>query len=761
MSAAPHSRSQRDVILVGAGHAHIQVLRAFAMDRPPEVRLTLVVDTPVAVYSGMVPGVVAGQYRPEEVEIDAVPLARRAGARVVLARATGVDVGAKRIRLAGRPSLPYDLASVDIGSTVTGHDLPGVREHALATRPIGRFLAGLAAVEAQARAACGPLRVVVVGGGAAGCELVCTLQTRLAACMSSPDRLEMSLLHAGQRPLPGYPDAVVARVERVLEARGIRRLAARTVTGAGADGVRVGGGDVVPADVLIWATGAAAHPFFADSGLPTDERGFVLTRPTLQAVGDEALFAVGDCATLADFQATPKAGVYAVRQGPVLVHNLRAALGGAPLARYRPQRDFLTLLNLGDGTALGAKWGRAFDGRWVMRWKDRIDRRFMRRFQVLAADGSTAPPVMADGEGGMEMVCGGCAAKLGQESLERALDRLPAPPPAPEVELGLAEADDVVAWRLPAGDLLVASVDSFRAFTDDPWLVGRVAALNAVSDLEAKGVAARWAQAIVALPLADDERAAEETLFQVLAGARSVFDPLGVRLLGGHTSRAVELQVGFAVQGVATDGGVGLLRRRGRELAAGQRLVLTKALGTGVVWHADMAGRARGRWIEAALASMQVSNAAAAAIGRRHGATAATDITGFGLAGHLASMLAGSGLSARLALAALPALPGALSLLAAGERSTFHDENARLRRAMAIPTVLAADPRLELLFDPQTAGGLLLVVPAAASAGVLDELQAACAGAAVDVGEVAVTREDGAVIEVAGEIPAAGRRPGG
>ncbi len=738
----------RELVLVGAGHSHVQVLRSFAMNPPERTRVTLIVDLPVAVYSGMVPGLVAGEYRAQDLEIDAVPLARLAGARVVLAPAIAFDPIAKTVTPAGRPPIPYDLASVDIGSTVFGLELPGIAEHALPTRPIGRFVARVAEVEAAARAAAGPFRVLVVGGGAGGVELAATFRARLAPLAKAG--LEVRLLHTGERLLATYPSGLSRRVESALGRRGIAILAGRRVRAAEPGVAVLDDGERLPFDALVWASGATAHPLLPSSSLACDERGFALVRSTLQARDHDDVFAAGDCATLIDFPTTPKAGVYAVRQGPVLTANLRARLAGEPLRRYRPQRDFLTLLNLGDGTAIGSKWGASFEGAWVMRWKDWIDRRFMARFQVLQDDGAPGPAreqmgEMATGEG-MEMVCGGCAAKLGQEALDRTLARLPPAPPAPEVVLGMGEADDVVAYELPGGDTLVASVDFFRAFTDDPFLVGRVAAANSISDLEAKAVAPRWAQALVALPLAAGEREAEQTLFQVLAGARATFDSLGVRLLGGHTSRAVDLQVGFAVQGVAAPGGR-LLRRRG-EIAVGDVLVLTRPLGTGVLFHADMAARARGPWLAAALAGLAASNAPAAAIARELGAGAATDITGFGLGGHLASMLAGSGLAARLRLAALPALAGAVELLARGERSTFHGENAKLRKALAIPRELATEPRLELLFDPQTAGGLLFAIAAERAPGALSRLATAGCSQACVIGELVPARPDGAVAEI-------------
>ena len=310
------------------------------------------------------------------------------------------------------------------------------------------------------------------------------------------------------------------------------------------------------------------------------------------------------------------------------------------------------------------------------------------------------------------MPCGGCAAKLAAPALSRALARLGAPLDDPAVRLGLAEADDAAAIALPGGELLLATLDAFRAFTDDPFLVGRVAAVNAVSDVAAKGGRPRHALALVTLPEEDPARA-EETLVQVLAGVRAALDPLGVSLVGGHTSIGPELFVGLSVTGVL-GAGEPLLGKRG--LRPGDALILTKPLGTGVVLAADMQGRAPGRALEATLASMLQPNLEAADAARALGARACTDVSGFGLAGHLAELLRASGVAASLDPAALPALPGALELLAAGVRSSAHAQNAVLPGAIRLPPGAASHPAYPLLFDPQTSGGLLFGTSAPAPA---------------------------------------------
>ncbi len=726
----PTSTSKRtDLVLVGGGHSHVQVLEGFAMEPPPETRITLIVDQPVATYSGMVPGFVAGQYRREELEIDVLPLARRIGARVILAKAVRISTARKQIVLEGRPAVSFDFASINIGSTVAGLSTPGVREHAIPTRPIGLFVSRVDALFERLRTERprDTFRVVVVGAGVGGVEVAFALDHRLREAGHAVD---VSVIESGPEILPGYSAGMRRRTVRAAKERRIHVLTGRRVVGVEANTARLtdpqGTETDAAFDLLLWVTGAVSQPLFRDSDLPTDERGFVRVRSTLQLLDHDDILAVGDCATLENHPSTPKAGVYAVRQGPVLTANLRRLLaGGKLLDRYTPQHDFLTLVNTGGGGAIGGKWFLSFEGDWVFRLKDAIDRKFMHRFQPLdhpnrSTAFDTAAMGQEDGEGAeMEMLCGGCAAKLGQLALERTLSRLPPAAENRSVELGLGDADDAACYTAPGGERVVSSVDQFRAFTDDPFLVGKVAAINAASDLYAKGVEPRYAHALVALPEGSSDSEHEDTLFELMAGARAALDELGIALIGGHTTTATELLMGFHVEGFAERDQELLAQKR---LRAGETLILSKALGTGVLFRADMRGELRGPWFKGALASMQRSNREAAAVARRFGARAATDITGFGLAGHLASMLRAADLAAVVDVTRLPALPGATEILETGLRSTFHEENARVARGMEIDGAARRDPRFALLFDPQTSGGLLFGVPEKNAEGALATL---------------------------------------
>ncbi len=361
------------LLLVGGGHAHLLVLEELAQNRKVDLEVTVVADRQGAVYSGMVPGLVAGSYRPSQLTVDLEALCRRSRAHFVEARVDRVDASNRRLHLHDGSTLEYDLASLNIGSTVAGLDLPGVRQYAVSTRPIADLVARLApeTLERDAR----PAEILVVGGGAGGVELAFCLAARP---VDRPRRVRV--VTAAAQLLSPRRSRLAQRVARLASRRGIDLLYDTEVTSVAEGLASTRDGSALPFDLLVWATGAASFPLARDSGLPADARGFLLVEDTLQVVDHPNLFAAGDCATLRNSPQTPKAGVYAVRQGPVLAGNLQALVSGKPLRRYTPQNDFLTLLNLGDGRAVGARFGMTFAGRWVLWLKDRIDRRFVERF---------------------------------------------------------------------------------------------------------------------------------------------------------------------------------------------------------------------------------------------------------------------------------------------------------------------------------------------------------------------------------------------
>ncbi|RMD95600.1 MAG: selenide, water dikinase SelD, partial [Alphaproteobacteria bacterium] len=428
--------------------------------------------------------------------------------------------------------------------------------------------------------------------------------------------------------------------------------------------------------------------------------------------------------------------VYAVRQAPVLAHNLAEALrGGARLRRYRPQRDYLKLVSLGEKAALADKFGLRLEGRLLWRWKDRIDRRFMEKFRELPRMSPPPPPRRAaqgvvEALAGGQPMCAGCGAKVGGATLSEMLAGLPRPPRA-DVEAGAG--DDAAVLNI-AGRRQVITTDQLRAFSEDFGLFAGIAAVHALGDVWAMGASPQAALANIVLPPMSPALQAR-TLAEIMGAAAEVMSAAGAAIVGGHTGLGAELSVGFTVTGLAE----APLGKGGA--VAGDALILTKPLGTGTILAAEMALKARGDWVAAALASMARAQGEAAAI-LAPVAHAMTDVTGFGLAGHLLEICAASGTGAEISLADLPLLPGAEALAARGIRSTLWPAN----RAAAEGRVEApVNARAALLFDPQTAGGLLAAVPAEEADRVLAALLKAGFGAAV-VGRV-TDRQDRLVVK--------------
>jgi pyridine nucleotide-disulfide oxidoreductase family protein len=362
------------LVLVGAGHAHAQVLLDWARAPLPGVELVLVSPLALAPYSGMVPGWLAGHYRFDEIVIDFAALARAAGARWVQDELVALDAGARQLRLAGGGVLDYSLLSLNVGSTLRPPAVPGAT--VLSLRPLSALRPAWEAFlrQWQDSADTAPLRVVAVGAGAAGFESVLAVLAQLRRLR--PQRpVTAALLSRGQL-LPGLAPRA-------------RQAAARTLAAAGVvwhEGLEGHPENLAGAGLVLWATGAQAHDWQRDTqtrgGLAAHADGFIAITPTLQSLSHPEVFAVGDGAHWGLDAPLPKAGVYAVRQGPVLTANLRAALRGEPLQAYRPQRRYLALLATADGRAIAARGGLGASGRWAWRWKDHIDRGFVSRFAV-------------------------------------------------------------------------------------------------------------------------------------------------------------------------------------------------------------------------------------------------------------------------------------------------------------------------------------------------------------------------------------------
>lgn len=700
---------RHNIVLLGVGHTNAHVLKMWRMQPLDGANLICVSDFPLVSYSGMLPGVLAGLYPQEQMEIDLVRLCTASGARLIVDRVTGVDVTHRELQFGSRPPLRYDWLSIGIGSRprVDGIDVV-CPERLLAIKPMQTFLQRLdQAFQRLPDSRTARPTITVIGGGVGGIEIACCLRNRLQQHFPGGFSLRMvSASEVGSGLLP----ATVARVGDLFRKRDVELVEGSPVGEIGDGEIVLQNGRRLASDLNLLATGAVASEFLKSVPLPRDARGFLLTRATLQSIGNDRVFAVGDSGTLEE-NPTEKAGVFAVRQGPILWKNLRRSLQGRSLMAYRPQTGFLKLLNQGDGSAIAEYMGRSLAGRWAWKLKDRIDRRFMSMYQdYRPMPMGRSTPTVADEEA---MRCLGCGGKLGGLSLRQALERIDLPG-NDRVVIGLEQSDDAAVVRV-AGPEVTVTTDFFAAPFDDPFTNGRIAALNAASDCFAMNARPTTALTLAQIPLGHP-RSQADVLTELVAGAAHEFSGMGVAIVGGHTIEGPRLTIGFTVIAEQQEQ---TTRKSG--LKPGDQLILTKPLGTGILLAALMRAQCQATWYGPLVQAMVTSNRIALDLGQRFPVSSLTDVTGFGLAGHLFEMLQASQVSARLELASLPLLPGVTELLEQGVESTLATDNREF--AATLVWQCPESPSGQVLFDPQTSGGLLLGVAAERTDEVLEFLQ--------------------------------------
>lgn len=702
---------EKDLVLVGGGHSHALVLLRLSMAPLSGVRVTLISESSTSPYSGMLPGLVAGHYEPRDVYVDLRKLCHHASVRFIQARVCGIDPNNKRVILEGRPPVEYDVVSINAGITPE-MQADGAAEYAVPVKPIATFWPRWQTVSSVLLQSGEPRNIAVIGGGAGSVELALAMAHRLR---SAPVRHRISLVIKAEDVVKEYPARMRRWLYQRLQRDGIQVHTQFAVTRVTATHIENASGQFLEADHVFWCTQARAAAWLEKSGLAVTPQGFLRVHPTLQSISHQDVFAAGDCAWL-EGHSLPRAGVYAVRQAPVLQENLARHLRGQALQTYRPQSNFLSLLACGDKDAVGAKGRFSLAGAWVWHWKDRIDRRFMHMFHSLPV----MPPPRQEEDQSLEPPaarCGGCGAKVGADILKQALIGLSESAPDDAAIIILPNNTDTHDDNAP---VLVQSVDALKPLFDDPYLFARLATLHALSDLFAMHATPHSAQLLLEVPILKGTLQLRD-LRQLLPGVQAELEQHGATLIGGHTLEGDNLQVGLNVNGFAHP--QQLLRKRG--VCEGDVLILTKPLGTGAIFSAAMRGAAEAAWIDQAIASMQVSNAYAADIFAQQGAHALTDVTGFGLLGHLAEMLQATNLRIMLKLSAVPVLEGALECIRRGYQSTLSPANRRVRHAFQLQGVSSDDPRYQLLFDPQTSGGLLASLPQTSAYTCLEALHAA------------------------------------
>lgn len=699
----PH---KEDLRLIGGGHSHIAVIKKLGMNPIPGIRVTLISNNALTPYSGMLPGLIAGHYTFEDCHIDLRKLCQWAGVQFVCSEVRHIDPITKQIYCHQYPTLRYDLLSINVGSKPALNEINNATIHGHPIKPVEQFLQNWHKWLESAQTTRRSNQIVVIGGGAAGVEILLAMHYKL--CSTTVIQADFTLICADPHILSSHNKRVQEFFKHHLQTLGIRIVCGKHVTSVTAHQLELNDNTTVNYDFFAWAIHAGAQSWLTESGLKCDEQGFIQVDQYLRSISHPDIFSAGDCATFMPMP-LPKAGVYAVRQGPILAKNIAAQFENQQLLPFKPQRHFLSILTTGERYAIASRGPLFARGKWVWLWKNHIDRTFMARFN---------PPPMVNAnhsdDAAKSMRCGGCGAKVSSNILKNVLSQLDI---QPHPDVGSGPGDDAAIITLPANTRWLQSVDFFRSFIDDPYLLGRIAATHSLGDIYAMGGVPHSALVTTVIPYSS-EPIMQETLLHLMLGVLKTLNDENTALIGGHSGEGPEMAIGLTINGTLPSNKA--LTKS--ELTPGDTLILTKPIGSGVLLAANMAARCQGLWLEQALAYMLQSNRAAATILRSYSARGCTDVTGFGLLGHLQEMLLASQCSASLSMNAIPIMEGAQQCSLQGIQSTIYNAN---KQASQCQNYVGQHPNYPLLFDPQTAGGLLAGIPAECTNECLHALSAA------------------------------------
>lgn len=666
--------------MIGGGHSHIQVLKTLSEQaaKPFEVILvTNVIETP---YSGMLPGQLAGWYEQSETHFNLLKVCAQSQTTLIQATVTGIDPTKKVVHLAGRPPLDYDFCSINVG--VRPWQPRGCENNpfVMAVKPISEILSRWKSMDDSL-----PKRVLVVGAGAAGFEISNIVNARTPAT-------EVSLIDSGSLVLPTFGSSTRQKAEKILRRNSITTLLNHKLIEVQDQKAIFENQPEILFDRMILSTGALAPAWFKETSLDLSQDGYLLVDETLKT-SDPFIFAAGDCIHFSPHP-LPKSGVFAVRQGPILTENLLAQAQGNGLQSYRPQKRSLALLVSAKKRALFSYGPISFESAAAWTLKDLIDRRFMRMFGGME-------PAMQSLPGDAENTCGGCGGKVESQIVQNAVQNLKLDP---EIKKLLPlHIDDVGEFQN-----LAVSIDGFRSFTQDLFLFGKIATLHALNDIWASGSVPNAITVQVNLPEMPPLQRSRH-LKEMMEGVFEVLKKWNIQLLNAHTSESVEYSISMT--------SIGQIKNRWRKSPLGRNLslILTKPVGSGVYLQALMKGQLTQRgWSELK-----------AHLEQDHGDWAmkttvpiqnSTDISGFGLWGHLQEMLGDELELKDLKIGQVPELSEFNHYLALGNQPHLLASN---QKSLFPNNFTLADCG----FDPQTNGPLLLAVEINQAKRLVQELQ--------------------------------------
>ena len=685
------------VVLVGGGHSHVLLIKKFSMSKIANTELTLVNPNPYLFYTGMIPGYIAGHYSIKDVKIDLSKLCEKAGVRYIEGIVENINERKNEIFLSNKNIIGFDILSLDIGVKSNNQRY---FQSCLSTgiKPLNKFVENWNNYIEKLVSKMKQPNILIKGGGVGGIEVAMAISFKLKNMgfdkynimvidkANILNDLNISSQKFIRKQLFLQKIKILENVE-VDNEKNLLQLFQKQFN--------------ENPNFVIFSSGAEPHSWLKNTNLELNN-GFIVVDEYLRTKTSKKIFASGDCINF-EKKNLSKSGVYAVRQAPILYKNIDLTLRNIPLKKFFPQKKTLKLISLGKKSAIWDRGFFSFSGSYIWYIKNYIDRNFMKKFFININEKELKFNQDTDNS----VLCAGCAAKVGNESLEKVLKDLKQPN-GNDVLLGMG--DDAAILNV-GKNKLVFTTDHFRAFTSDLFLLSKIAAIHSMNDIWAMGATPKIALANIILPDAK-EKVQENWLREIMKGSSDIFSNENVSIVGGHTSVGEEFSIGFNVNGFCKKKPVTISGAKDGDI-----LILTKPIGSGVLLAAKMQYLVDGEAISKLFSWMCKSQSKASKILSE--SNAMTDITGFGLAGHLAKICQSSKVSACINFNSIPVYQKSMCLSMKGIRSSLFEQNIKFSNNLIFNT----NKNCDLLFDPQTSGGLLASVSKEKINSIIDELK--------------------------------------
>ncbi len=698
------------IVLIGGGHSNAQLLKFYAMKPCHDLQITLISDQLYAPYSGMLPGYLGGWYSHDDIHFDLYKLSKRAGVRFIHTRVTGIDAKEKVVNLKDRPDLKYDVCSINIGSTPTLPENYTSSPSVIPLKPIPQLLQNWTTFINTITNNPKPYKIIIVGGGASGIEVCLGLAKRFKKL-----NLKLTIIDSHKKLLSTHNSRVRRSALKELQAFNVNIFTNESMKDIKGKKIILNSDKELDFDFCFLASRAKSQNWFKESGLPTDENGFLQVDKNLSVANSDGLFGAGDCIAFSNYN-LPKAGIFAVRQGKPLFENINNYLLGKKLTPYKPQKRFLSLLTTGERKSIASYGPFSWSGSLVWDWKNSIDITFMDKFARWKTGSPTGTPTrLVPKTDSNEMICGNNESRAGASRLSTTIKKLN--------NTQNVNFEDATILPINNNKSLIAPTDFSRSFTDDPYLFGYIVVNHSLSSFFAMGIKAKSALADVVLEK-KSEKLIQEDFHQLMSGAQKALEELGCTLSGSHISFNSEMLFSLNVLS-DLDNKSFMLKEN---LKVGESLILTKAIGTGIVLRAHMDGECSGFDLKETIDSMKSANFKAITILKKYNVKACTDVTGFGLLGHLKEMTDSSNAGVHIFKDTIPLLAGTLAYISDGYISPIIKDSAKeiVPQVKYLTKTLTADElinSLPQLLDPQTSGGLLFSVKTEDAMNCLNELQ--------------------------------------